>query len=195
MSSFTAKDLETLRRQAQEVEQLLRARRTAVQTAYRQRQTELAADRENALRQAYVTQQQALCQLPGQLAANGINGGLAESSLVQLARAYGNRRSDIAAQYEKSADQLRRQQAADDAGLEEDAARSRMEYLGAYSALQAQLAKQQAPQTGTVTASRRRAAGGTGAAAETVKNAAHSRRQSGTAGRQASGGKWVAVLR
>ena len=87
MSSFTAKDLETLRRQAQEVEQLLRARRTAVQTAYRQRQTELAADRENALRQAYVTQQQALRQLPGQLAANGINGGLAESSLVQIGRA------------------------------------------------------------------------------------------------------------
>lgn len=51
---------------------------------YEAQQRQLAADREAAKRNAYINNQVALKNLPTELAADGINGGLAESSRVRL---------------------------------------------------------------------------------------------------------------
>lgn len=146
MSNYTAKDLDTLRRQAQEIEKVLAAQQAARQQSYAARQTALAAQRESDLRQAYISRQQALAQLPAQLAQAGINGGLAESSFVQLNRGYGSRRADINSQYAQGYMDLQNTIAAEDAQAAAQAAQNRIDYLGAESALQAQLAAQQAQQ-------------------------------------------------
>ncbi len=146
MSNYTAKDLDTLRRQAQEIEKVLAAQQAARQQSYAARQTALASQRESDLRQAYISRQQALAQLPAQLAQAGINGGLAESSFVQLNRGYGSRRADINSQYAQGYMELQNRIAAEDAQAAAEAAQNRIDYLGAESALQAQLAAQQAQQ-------------------------------------------------
>lgn len=51
---------------------------------YEAQQRQLAAEREAAKRNAYINNQVALKNLPTELAADGINGGLAESSRVRL---------------------------------------------------------------------------------------------------------------
>lgn len=142
MSKYTAKDLETLRKQAQEIEKVLAAQNKAREDAYTAQQTALQQERESALRQAYIGQQQALAQLPEQLATAGINGGAAESSLVRLNRAYGSKRADIGGQYAKASGELQVQQAAAAADAAAQAAQNRIDYLGAESALQAELQAQ-----------------------------------------------------
>lgn len=143
MSSYTAQDLETLRRQAQEIDKVLAARQAAEEESYRQQQAALEAQRENALRQAYITQQQTLAQLPEYMAAGGINGGLAESSLVQLGRAYGNQRSDIQSQYDQGLQNLQLQQSNAAAEAAARRAQNQVDYLGAYSAIEAQQKQQE----------------------------------------------------
>ncbi len=133
--NYTAKDLETLRLQAQQIQQLLEARRAADLQQYTQQQAALDADKETALRQAYISQQQALAQLPGQLKKAGVNGGAAESSLVRLARAYGNRRSDILAGYNADAASLRAAQAATEAEHLAADTQNRLDYLNAQAAI------------------------------------------------------------
>lgn len=142
MSKYTAQDLETLRKQAQEVEKVLAAQQSAREQAYAAQQAALRAQREEALRQAYISQQQALTQLPGQLAQAGINGGPAESSIVQLNRAYGRQRADIYGGYAQGYGDLLVQKATDDADAAAQAAQNRMDYLGAESVINAQLAEQ-----------------------------------------------------
>lgn len=146
MSKYTAQDLDTLRRQAQEIEKVLAAEKNAKEREYTAQQAALEQQREKELRQAYVRQQQALAQLPEQLAAAGINGGAAESSLVRLNRAYGSQRADIDREYGQAYRELLAQQAADAADAAEKAAQNRIDYMGAESALQAKLAKLQTVQ-------------------------------------------------
>ena len=143
MSSYTAQDLEALRRQAEEIEKVLNAPQAAQEESYRQQQAALETQRENALRQAYITQQQTLAQLPQYMANNGINGGLAESSMVQLGRAYGNQRSDIQSQYDQNLQSLQLQQNASQADWTARRAQDKADYLGAYSAVQAQQQQQE----------------------------------------------------
>ncbi len=192
MSSYSAQDLETLRRQAQEIEKVLAAQQAAQEEIYRRQQVALEANREDALRQAYISQQQALTQLPDYLAQNGINGGLAESSMVQLGRAYGNQRSDIQAQYDQELNSLLSQKAATDADFAARAAQNQIDYLGAYSTLQNQLDQQaREAELAAQNASQRRArrsrtsgAGQTGYQPDPQKS-----RQ-----RASGGGKWVDVI-
>ncbi len=192
MSSYSAQDFETLRRQAQEIEKVLAAQQAAQEEIYRRQQAALEANREDALRQAYISQQQALAQLPDYLAQNGINGGLAESSMVQLGRAYGNQRSDIQAQYDQDLNSLLSQKAATDADFAARAAQNQIDYLGAYSALQNQLDQQaREAELAAQNASQRRArrsrtsgAGQTGYQPDPQKG-----RQ-----RASGGGKWVDVI-
>lgn len=142
MSKYTAQDLETLRKQAQEVEKVLAAQQRAREQAYAAQQAALQTQREEALRQAYISQQQALAQLPGQLAQAGISGGPAESSIVQMNRAYGRQRADIYGGYAQGYGDLLVQKANDDADAAAQAAQNRMDYLGAESVINAQLAEQ-----------------------------------------------------
>lgn len=139
MSNYTAQDLETLRKQAQEIEKVLAAQQTAREQAYAAQQTALQDQREEALRQAYISQQQSLLQLPEQLAGAGINGGAAESSLVRLNRAYGSQRADINSQYARAYGELQTQRAASAADAAAQAAQNRIDYMGAESALRAEL--------------------------------------------------------
>ncbi len=143
MSYYSASDLETLRKQAQEIEKVLAAQQTAREQAYAAQQAALAEQQEQELRAAYVSQQQALAQLPEQLAQAGINGGLTESSLVQLNRTYGNQRADIGSRYAQGQEALRTQKAEADAEASALAAQNRIDYLGAESALIAQAAEQE----------------------------------------------------
>ena len=71
MNKYTAQDLESLRKQAQEIEKVLAAQQTAAEQAFAAQQAALQSQREDALRQAYIGQQQMLNQLPEQLAAAG----------------------------------------------------------------------------------------------------------------------------
>ena len=159
MSKYTAQDLEALRRQAQEIEKVLAAQQAAREQAYAAQQSALQTQREDALRQAYISQQQMLNQLPEQLAAVGINGGAAESSLIRLNRAYGSQRADIGKQYAQAYRELQAQKAAFDADAAEQAAQNRIDYLGAESALRADLeAQQQAAVQGSAGLERRLAA-------------------------------------
>lgn len=146
MSNYTAQDLETLRRQARQIEQVLAARQAAAEKNHADRQAALAARREQELREAYISQQQALAQLPDQLKRAGISGGPAESSLVQLNRGYGSRRADIGSRYAQEYGELLQQKAAEDAQIAEAAAQDRIDYLGAESTLRAQAAEQAAAQ-------------------------------------------------
>ncbi len=200
MSSYSAQDLETLRRQAQEIEKVLAAQQAAQEEIYRRQQAALEANREDALRQAYISQQQALAQLPDYLAQNGINGGLAESSMVQLGRAYGNQRSDIQAQYDQELNSLLSQKAATDADFAARAAQNQIDYLGAYSTLQnqldqqareAELAAQNASQRGAQSTrqSRARRSQANGAGQTGYQPAPQKGRQ-----RASGGGKWVDVI-
>ena len=142
MSNYTAKDLETLRLQAQKIGEALRVRQEAQEQRYRQQLAAADEQREKALRQAYVSQQQALRQLPAQLAGMGIGGGAAESSVVQLRRQYGSQRSAIRADWADAYRSLLQQKLKNDEQLQQERTKNEADYLGAYSALQAQLEKQ-----------------------------------------------------
>ena len=55
---------------------------------YEAQQKQAAQQREDAARRAYIAKEMALKNLPGQLAREGINGGLAETSYVRLNNRY-----------------------------------------------------------------------------------------------------------
>lgn len=141
MSSYSAQDLETLSLQAAQIEKILQAQKQAQAAVYRQQKEALSSQKEKSLQDAYLWQQQAKTQLPQQLAQNGINGGLAESSQVQLNRTYGNMRGEAQSQYASSLAQLQAQQAEQNAEYQSQAAQNQIDYLGARSALQAAAAK------------------------------------------------------
>ena len=122
MSNYNAQQLETLRRRAREVEAVRAARKASAAQSFAARQTALDEDREQQLRDAYISQQQALTQLPDRLARMGINGGLAESSLLQLNRDYGNRRANINSTYAKYSRELMAEKAEAEAKAAQQAA-------------------------------------------------------------------------
>ena len=59
----------------------------------------MRAERDEALRENYILQQQAEAALPEQMAARGINGGAAETTLADLRARYQGNRNDIRGDY------------------------------------------------------------------------------------------------
>lgn len=66
---------------------------------YEQKAKKLRAERDEALRENWVLQQQAEAALPEQLAAAGLNGGAAETTLAALKARYQGNRNDIRSGY------------------------------------------------------------------------------------------------
>ncbi|MBQ8610396.1 MAG: hypothetical protein IJ412_01680 [Oscillospiraceae bacterium] len=124
MSTYNIQQLMQLRRHASAIEQALQTQKAASAQGYAAQQAALNAGREDQLRQAYVSQQQALAQLPGQLLRRGLNGGFAESSLRQLNRDYDNQRADIHERWLQEYNKLLAKKAAADAKAAEKAAKA-----------------------------------------------------------------------
>lgn len=72
----------------------------------------LREERDAALRENWILQQQAKAALPEQMAAAGINGGAGETSLANLIAQYQNQRNDIRGDYADSLGELGRENAA-----------------------------------------------------------------------------------
>ena len=66
----------------------------------------LRAERDDALRENWILQQRAEAALPEQMAASGINGGAAETSLAALRAKYQGGRNDIRGNYADSLEEL-----------------------------------------------------------------------------------------
>lgn len=69
---------------------------------YKEQQKLYAKQREDEARRAYIAKEVALKNLPGQLARDGINGGLAESSYVRLHNNYGRSLADAENEYSEA---------------------------------------------------------------------------------------------
>ena len=69
---------------------------------YEAQQKQYARQREDEARRAYIAKEVALKNLPGQLARDGINGGLAESSYVRLHNNYGRSLADAENEYSEA---------------------------------------------------------------------------------------------
>ena len=69
---------------------------------YKEQQKLYAQQREDEARRAYIAKEVALKNLPGQLARDGINGGLAESSYVRLHNNYGRSLADAENEYSEA---------------------------------------------------------------------------------------------
>ena len=75
------------------------------QQMYEAQQKQAAQQREDNARRAYVAKEMALKNLPGQLAREGINGGLAESSYVRLNNRYNSSLADADNAYSDAVNQ------------------------------------------------------------------------------------------
>ena len=69
---------------------------------YKEQQKLYAQRREDEARRAYIAKEVSLKNLPGQLARDGINGGLAESSYVRLHNNYGRSLADAENEYSEA---------------------------------------------------------------------------------------------
>lgn len=69
---------------------------------YEAQQKQYAQQREDEARRAYIAKEVALKNLPGQLAREGINGGLAESSYVRLHNNYNRSLADAENEYSEA---------------------------------------------------------------------------------------------
>ena len=69
---------------------------------YKEQQKLYAQQREDEARRAYIAKEVALKNLPGQLARDGINGGLAESSYVRLHNNYSRSLADAENEYSEA---------------------------------------------------------------------------------------------
>ena len=72
---------------------------------YEEQKKLAAQNREDAARRAYIAKEMALKNLPGQLARDGINGGLAESSYVRLNNRYNSSLADADNAYSDAVNQ------------------------------------------------------------------------------------------
>ena len=72
---------------------------------YEEQKKLAAQNREDAARRAYIAKEMALKNLPGQLAREGINGGLAESSYVRLNNRYNSSLADADNAYSDAVNQ------------------------------------------------------------------------------------------
>lgn len=75
------------------------------QQMYEAQQKQAAQQREDNARKAYIAKEMALKNLPGQLAREGINGGLAESSFVRLNSRYNSSLADADNAYSDAVNQ------------------------------------------------------------------------------------------
>ena len=69
---------------------------------YKAQQKQYAQQREDAARRAYIAKEVSLKNLPGQLAREGINGGLAESAYVRLHNNYNRSLADAENEYSEA---------------------------------------------------------------------------------------------
>ena len=75
------------------------------QKMYEEQKKLAAQNREDAARRAYIAKEMALKNLPGQLAREGINGGLAETSYVRLNNRYSSSLADADNAYSDAVNQ------------------------------------------------------------------------------------------
>jgi hypothetical protein len=89
----------------------------------------LRQERDNALRENWILQQQAEAALPEQMAAAGINGGASETTLADLRARYEGNRNDIRGNYMDEASKLSQQNAAAQADAQQGYNEKWLEYL------------------------------------------------------------------
>lgn len=89
----------------------------------------LRQERDNALRENWILQQQAEAALPEQMAAAGINGGASETTLADLRARYEGNRNDIRGNYMDEASKLSQQNAAAQAEAQQGYNEKWLEYL------------------------------------------------------------------
>lgn len=89
----------------------------------------LKAERDAALRENWILQQQAEAALPEKMAAGGINGGANATSLAALRAMYQGNRNDIQSGYMDELGDLQQQQSAEQAEVQKDYNERWIEYL------------------------------------------------------------------
>lgn len=89
----------------------------------------LKQERDNALRENWILQQQAEAALPEQMAAAGINGGASETTLADLRARYEGNRNDIRGNYMDEVSKLSQQNAAAQAEAQQNYNEQWLEYL------------------------------------------------------------------
>ena len=89
----------------------------------------LKAERDAALRENWILQQQAEAALPEKMAASGINGGANATSLAALRAMYQGNRNDIQSGYMDNLGDLQQQQSAEQAEVQKDYNERWIEYL------------------------------------------------------------------
>ena len=89
----------------------------------------LRQERDNALRENWILQQQAEAALPEQMAAAGINGGASETTLADLRARYEGNRNDIRGNYMDEVSKLSQQNAAAQAEAQQNYNEQWLEYL------------------------------------------------------------------
>lgn len=89
----------------------------------------LRNERDEALRENWILQQQAMAALPEQMAAAGINGGAAETSLANLGAEYQGNRNDIQSDYMEELGELAKEQSGKKFEAEKDYTEKWIEYL------------------------------------------------------------------
>lgn len=89
----------------------------------------LRAERDNALRENWILQQQEEAALPEQIAASGINGGAFATSLAALKAKFQENRNDIQSDYMDNLGELQQKQSEEQAENEDKYNRQWLEYL------------------------------------------------------------------
>lgn len=89
----------------------------------------LRDERDEALRENWILQQQAMAALPEQMAAAGINGGATETSLANLMAEYQGNRNDIQSGYMDNLGKLAKEQSGKKMEAEKDFSQKWIEYL------------------------------------------------------------------
>lgn len=113
-SSADAQLAEQMRQQQEAYDNLVAYQ----QEMYNESKKQAAANRENANRNAYISREIAVKNLPDQLAAQGINGGLSESSMVRLHNNYARTLAQNDLQYNDTVANAYRQMLANKADIE-----------------------------------------------------------------------------
>lgn len=100
-----------------------------LQDQYNYSAEKLKAERDAAIRENWILQQQAEANLPERLAAGGINGGATETSLAALRAQYQGNRNDIQSGYMDNLGELEQERAIGTAEAEKDYNERWLEYL------------------------------------------------------------------
>lgn len=103
----------------------------------------LRQERDNALRENWILQQQAEAALPEQMAAAGINGGASETTLADLRARYEGNRNDIRGNYMDEVSKLSQQNAQAQAEAQQNYNEQWLEYLLSLAKAEEQQLKEQ----------------------------------------------------